>query len=95
MGKVIDFFKHDHKQYAEGEAFCIQCGNVWVATAETGSVNIECPECLTMKGLFKFPFYPNWGQLVRECDCGNQLFYLTPEGHMCANCGIYQSYDND
>jgi exosome complex RNA-binding protein Csl4 len=26
-------------------------------------------------------------------ECGNQLFYIRPEGHMCPNCGIYQSYD--
>lgn len=21
-----------------------------------------------------------------------QLFYMTPDGHLCANCGIYQQY---
>jgi hypothetical protein len=30
--------------------------------------------------------------MIRECNCGNRLFYLTPDGHMCANCGIYQGY---
>jgi hypothetical protein len=38
-----------------------------------------------MKGKWKFEFYPSVGQMVRECQCGNQLFYLTTEGYMCAN----------
>lgn len=45
-----------------------------------------------MKGKWKFEFAPSEGQMVRECNCGNQLFYLTPDGHLCANCGIYQAY---
>ena len=83
----------EEPQYATGEAFCLQCGHEWEARAFTGEVRFECPECHTEKGLFKFQCYPGEGALVRECDCGNQLFYLTPQGHLCPNCGIYQSYD--
>ncbi len=32
------------------------------------------------------------GLLVRECNCGKQLFYQTLEGQGCANCGAYQQY---
>jgi hypothetical protein len=32
------------------------------------------------------------GTMVRTCDCGNQLFNITPDGHFCPNCGEYQSY---
>lgn len=78
--------------YAEGEAFCVACGTTWRAVAPVGTVDLECPECHTHKGKWKFAFYPNPDQLVRECNCGNQLFYLTPDGHLCANCGIYQQY---
>lgn len=88
---VIQFEKKD--PHASGEAFCFQCRKEWIAVAPVGTVQLECPECHTMKGLFKFPFNVKVGQLVRECNCGNQLFYLTPEGHLCANCGIYQRYD--
>lgn len=83
-----------NSQAGYGEAFCIQCGHEWEAITDTGTVQLECPNCHTMKGLFKFPFEPNEGQLVRECGCGNQLFYLSPEGHLCANCGIYQRYQD-
>lgn len=80
------------EQWGGGQAFCIDCGNTWAAAAPTGTVALECPGCHTMKGKWKFEFYPNEDQKVRECGCGNQLFYLTPDGHLCANCGIYQRY---
>ncbi len=80
------------QQTAEGDAFGIACGHTWRAVAPTGVVDLECPACHAMKGRWRFAFYPAAGQMVRECDCGNQLFYLTPDGHLCANCGIYQGY---
>jgi hypothetical protein len=89
---VIAFKPKDNKQWATGEAFCIQCGYEWVAVVESGIVDLECPECKTFKCKFKFEFRVNEGQKVWECNCGNKLFYLTPEGHLCANCGIYNSY---
>ena len=92
MSNVL-VFKAPEQQTATGEAFCLQCKHEWIAVAPTGNVRLECPECHTMKGLWRFEFAPAEGQLWRECNCGNHLFYLTPEGHMCANCGIYQGYD--
>lgn len=80
------------EQHGAGQAFCIQCKHEWTAVAPTGTVDLECPKCHTHKGKWKFEFAPADGTMVRECNCGNQLFYLTPDGHMCANCGTYQSY---
>lgn len=80
------------QQTGAGTAFCIACSHEWQAVVPTGTTEFECPACHTHKGKWKFEFSPAVGQQVRECNCGNQLFYLTPEGHMCANCGIYQSY---
>jgi|GEM_PF-5544984 len=79
-------------QHGAGQAFCLGCGHEWTAVAPTGTTQLECPSCKAHKGRWKFEFAPTDGQMVRECDCGNQLFYLTPEGHMCANCGIYQGH---
>ena len=93
MGEVVQLKKPIPVQHGEGEAFCNQCGHNWTAVAPTGTVQLECPSCHTLKGLFKFPFCVAEGQQVRTCNCGNQLFYLTPEGHLCANCGIYQEYE--
>lgn len=94
MTNVIQLFKKEKDSpHATGDAFCYQCKHTWVAVAPVGTVQLECPECRTLKGLFKFGFAFEDGQLVRVCNCGNELFYLTPEGHLCANCGIYQLYD--
>lgn len=76
-----------------GEAFCIQCNHAWVACAPIGTVALQCPQCGTTKGRFKFECAPEASTEVRECNCGNQLFYLTREGHLCPNCGIYQLYE--
>lgn len=91
MSNVVEF-KKPSEPHGSGEALCIGCGHTWVAVAPIGVTRFECPNCHAEKGLWKFEFKPSVGQLVRECNCGNQLFYLTPDGHMCANCGTYQEY---
>lgn len=90
---VVDLSSRRHVQHGEGDAFCIQCGHEWIAVSPTGTTQLECPECHTLKGLYRFPFNFEEGTLVRECNCGNRLFYLSQNGHLCANCGIYQRYD--
>lgn len=94
MSNVIEFKqKPEYDPHMTGEAFCIGCSHTWVAVAPVGTAQLECPACNAMKGHFKFECYPSEGEMIRECNCGNQLFYLTLKGHMCANCGTYQSYD--
>lgn len=90
MGAVVEFKRKE--PHGSGEAFCIGCGHEWVAVAPVGVTHLQCPECKTMKGHFKFEYYPEVGSFVRECNCGNQLFYLTKDGHLCPNCGTYQTY---
>lgn len=80
-------------QELEGDAFCLQCRHEWVAVAPSGVVWLRCPECLTEKGLFRYKCAPPDTTPTWVCDCGNELFYLTPVGHLCANCGSYNSYD--
>ena len=93
MSKVLQFIRPPvSEQHGQGESFCLQCGHTWQAVVPTGVTRFECPECRTMKGLMRFEFRPAEGQLVWECRCGNRLFYMTQDGHLCANCGIYQSY---
>ncbi len=98
MGDVINFARKPADEpepetpHGAGEAFCFQCKYEWTAVAPVGTTQLQCPECLTYKGLMKFPYAPPADKLRRQCNCGNQLFYLTLEGHMCCNCGVYQSY---
>jgi len=98
MGEVIEFRGVSNKGEDEGgslsgDAFCMACDHEWVATAPSGTVWLECPSCHTHRATFRFHCDVPNGTLVRECDCGNQLFYLTLQGHLCPNCGIYQQYD--
>ncbi len=95
MGVVIPLQRKDAESSMSGRAYCIQCDHTWVASVPVGAVELECPKCRTMKGRFVFACAPEAGTEVRECKCGNQLFYLTREGHMCANCGQYQFYEDD
>lgn len=96
MNNVVPFNREpandEATQWGQGWAFCLGCKHTWQAVAPTGTTELKCPSCETMKGKWKFEFFPPESTCVRECNCGNQLFYLTPEGHMCANCGIYQRY---
>lgn len=96
MTNILSFDKTSKKNRAEatgsGQAFCLRCKHEWVACSPVGVLDLECPECKTMKGRFRFEFQPADGQLIRVCNCGNEYFYLTPDGHMCVNCGMYQSY---
>ena len=87
--------KPREEPHMSGKAHCIQCDHVWGAVAPVGTVFLECPECKTQKGRFVGHCAPDDGVEFRECNCGNQLFYLTREGHMCANCGTYQFYEDD
>lgn len=84
---------NESPQWARGEAFCLSCNHHWQAMRPTGDTSpFECPGCRRETGHWKFEFYPPPDTDVRQCNCGNQLFYLTREGHMCANCGTYQRY---
>lgn len=95
MAEILEFKRLSTEQHGVGEAVCMACGHEWAAAVPTGVEWFECPECKTHKGHWKYSFYPSVGDMVRVCNCKNDLFYITPEGHMCANCGIYQRYGND
>ena len=71
--------------YMVGEARCLSCGHKWVSVAPIGVLWLECPECHCMKGRYVHPNerdVPHW-----KCNCGNDLFYVTPDGYYCPNCG--------
>lgn len=93
MGQVFAF-KAPEQPHMQGRAICMGCSHSWQGVAPVGTTELECPECKTMKGRFIAACIPENVE-VRECNCGNQLFYLTREGHMCANCGTYQFYEDE
>lgn len=87
---VIDLAKarEERTPHGTGAARCLQCGHEWLATAPAGVVWLECPECHTDKGTFKGNCYPHDG-LIWVCNCGNELFLITPDGELCPICGVY------
>lgn len=90
---VIPLKPPEKEQMFVGEAFCNHCRHEWTARAPEGTTQLECPECHTLKGMFRGEHSPSDGEERRECACGGQLFFIMPEGHMCANCGKYQEYE--
>jgi len=90
MNKVIKLTSRTERgPHLSGEAFCARCHHEWISVAPVGTVDIECPECHTMKGLFKHgcePQYEAW-----TCNCGCYMFMISPKGIICWNCGDYQS----
>lgn len=92
-GDVTPFRPRDRSGFMTGEAFCLHCGHRWVAVVPQGADWLECPECGTEKGLLRFHAELPEGALMRVCECGNSLFYITQEAHLCPNCGLYQRYE--
>ena len=88
---IVDLQKEREKRspHLSGWAHCIACGEEWVAVSPAGTVWLTCPKCKSEKGLYSY-------SCVREgtshwiCNCGNDLFHITPEGMYCPNCGEWQ-----
>ena len=83
---------NDHDPHIQGAARCIECGHVWQAVAPVGTVGLECPACKTERGAFVGMIPPD-SELVRRCDCGNDLFFVLPDGVLCARCGTMQLFN--
>ena len=74
--------------HLSGEARCMLCGKEWVAVAPVGTPWLECPECHSEKGYMKFQVQRTGSEWI--CNCGNDLFRVTPDGYYCPNCGEWQ-----
>lgn len=84
---VVQLHPNKKASTLTGEAYCVCCQHKWVAVAPEGVTFLECPSCHTEKGRF---FYP---VLIRDaaywvCMCGNDLFFINPDGCYCPNCGV-------
>lgn len=95
MGKVIDLnqYKEDNTECITGTAMCVQCRHQWEAVQPVdGEKWLECPSCKLMRGHFYYHVSAPGGE-VYECQCGNQLFIVTPTGTWCPNCATYLIMD--
>src|SRR5689334_19482065 len=93
MAEIFDLAKEraDRTPHLAGNARCLGCGHAWVAVAPLGTVWLKCPSeaCGLEQGRFADPVVPAVGSLW-ACDCGNELFYLAPDGAHCPRCGTRQ-----
>lgn len=88
MTNVVQFRKQeDDVRVTTGPCVCTGCKHEWVGVAPVGLNALECPECGHHKGRRKGKVLPSeaW-----TCNCGETLYFLTPEGAMCQSCGILE-----
>lgn len=104
MSKIIQFrrpeepeaIKEEPNRWGNGQLFCISCRHEWVGPFEFKPEELtqaECPNCGRFMGQPKYHFVPPNEEDIWYCDCGNNLFMLTEQGHLCPACGTYQRYD--
>lgn len=92
MNDVIDFPNKDGAPaedgpYWAGYAQCGACGFEWAAAVPVGDEDhLECPNCHRFWGAAKHAVVPPTA--IWRCNCGETLFWLTPEGPQCRRCGI-------
>lgn len=97
-GKLVTLFppandQQDDGGWGEGKAMCGNCRHEWIAVSPIGALPLECPECGSVKGMWKNWFsrgfgdeeHPHW-----QCPCGCQFFAVTPYGIYCPNYGSAQ-----
>lgn len=88
MGELCILESRRRNPHLSGETLCLQCGAKGVAVAPVGVTWMECDECGTMKKVFKYMVARDGDEWV--CDCGSNLFKVTPNGIYCPNCGAWQ-----
>lgn len=74
-------------------ALCLGCRHEWVAVAEAGTVDLECPSCGLWKGVGKGLVGAGDGEQVFRCDCGSEALtaIITLAGKhrlRCMLCGL-------
>lgn len=90
VNKIVNISKYrdDNSPTSSGECRCLLCGYTWTGVVPIGTIWLECGECHSMKG--RFVYHCERDRSHWTCNCGNDLFFATPEGFYCPNCGDWQ-----
>ena len=81
----------EYRPHLSGEIKCFNCGYKWhgISLLKEGKVlPVECPKCKKMYGFFIYPILPNENEIIYECKCGGELFYILKYGIRCIRCGL-------
>lgn len=82
--------REERTPHMHGPCLCLDCRHEWQGVAPVGAVWLECPACSLKRGRFLFDV--DYGETKRwTCNCGNDLFRITPSATYCPNCGQTQS----
>lgn len=90
----MDLASRRPQPHASGKARCTACGHVWVAVKPVPEETpwMECPECGSHRGLYVHYFGLPEGSQMWRCHCGNELFFVTPDGMYCPGCALWQRF---
>ena len=93
MGKVIPLQPkiEEKNPHMTGDARCLACKHEWKAVSPIGTLWLECPNCTAEMGRYMAPVHRAetiGGDVVHlSCQCGNDLFFVTPTHIYCPVCG--------
>lgn len=73
-----------------GKVKCLSCRHEWIAVRPIGTVWHECPACTLSMGrtMGSIDYDEKDANMVWNCSCGNDLFYLTEKTAECPVCGL-------
>lgn len=90
MGDVIDIASRTTMM--EGTGYCVGCHHSWPHRAPPGEGGFDCPACGAQTAVWRGICVPDPDTgLVWNCNCGNDMFFLTPTGPFCPGCGARQN----
>ncbi len=91
MGDVVDMQAYREDPHLAGEAHCMACGHDWVAVVPVGETHLDCPGCGMTRGVLRYPCEREEAHWT--CNCGNQLFKVSPSSIYCPQCGANQVFE--
>lgn len=93
MSNIVNLQEHKEASspHMSGEAVCFNCKHQWQAVAPVGVLELECPSCGTLRGVWNHTVWPS-EQEVWMCNCGAYHFALTKQAAHCLACGCTQVF---
>lgn len=81
-----------------GRGKCLDCKHEWMAACPYlddygAQLELECPQCKTMRGVWMGQFAPAPGELLFICGCGAAQFAIIKTGPQCVGCGREHAWD--
>lgn len=74
MAEVVSLAaaREERTPHWEGTCICLGCRHEWHGVGPVGNPEITCPECDLPKGVAKFLFGAQPGDLMFTCLCGSE-----------------------